>query len=47
MDIALSDKARREGILSLEEDMVTLLLCFFAIMFNPNDMTEETMQYIR
>jgi chemotaxis protein MotB len=28
-------------------DMVTLLLCFFAILFNPNDITEETMEMIR
>jgi chemotaxis protein MotB len=28
-------------------DMVTLLLCFFAIMFNPDEITEEQMQMIR
>jgi chemotaxis protein MotB len=28
-------------------DMVTLLLCFFAIMFNPDEITEEQMEMIR
>lgn len=28
-------------------DMVTLLLCFFAIMFNPNDITQEQIDAIR
>jgi chemotaxis protein MotB len=35
------------GWMDTYSDMVTLLLCFFAIMFNPSDVTEETMQYIR
>ncbi|MDR2842829.1 MAG: flagellar motor protein MotB, partial [Spirochaetaceae bacterium] len=28
-------------------DMMTLLLCFFAIMFNPSEITEEMMAKIR
>jgi chemotaxis protein MotB len=35
------------GWMDTYSDMMTLLLCFFAIMFNPSDVSEENMQYIR
>jgi chemotaxis protein MotB len=42
-----NEKESGAGWMDTYSDMMTLLLCFFAIMFNPADVSEENMQYIR